>query len=249
MGVASNSETAIITIIDSSKEQQNKTGGGSVPNLLRLKSKMLSQPAVPRQDDSMTRFTVQFNPGQLQLYGAAKTKTEKSVENDGKNQQPAQQGKAASTEAPNLQLSVQLTFDHVVNADAFSADKLLLTPGGLASTVTSAVKNAISGKEYTVQTEVEGFIAAVCNTETRRMQFQWGKFFFDGIVTDVQARYTMFNPSGRPVRGVVDLRLTQSFTPEIQKQWSAQLEKAFASGALNLTSAAQMVGSAINLPV
>lgn len=81
------------------------------------------------------------------------------------------------------------------------------------------------------------------------MQFQWGKFFFDGIVTDVQARYTMFNPSGRPVRGVVDLRLTQSFTPEIQKQWSAQLEKAFASGALNLTSAAQMVGSAINLPV
>lgn len=58
-----------------------------------------------------------------------------------------------------------------------------------------------------VMPEVEGFLAILKNPYTRQINFHWGNLYYKGRLTSVNADYTMFQPSGIPVRANVTLRM------------------------------------------
>lgn len=62
-------------------------------------------------------------------------------------------------------------------------------------------------KESQVQTEVEGFLAIVKNPYIRQASFHWGKQYYYGKITDVQAEYNMFSSEGIPLRAFVDIKM------------------------------------------
>ena len=113
-----------------------------------------------------------------------------------------------SGEPAEVVLQVELLFDEVLPQDAFMSDKFLtnLSVGGAVSSVSGAVKN-IKGDGYTVQNQIEGLLGLVTRHETKQVLFAWGDMIFAGEVIMIDAKYTMFNPIGHPVRGVVNLQI------------------------------------------
>lgn len=50
--------------------------------------------------------------------------------------------------------------------------------------------------------------------------FQWGSLSFDGVVTDVKQRFTMFLESGKPVRAMVDVTFQSLLDPIFSRKTS-----------------------------
>lgn len=99
----------------------------------------------------------------------------------------------------------KVIFDQVNNHDAFMANKLNLTSGAdILSTITMLCNT------YSVQGDVDGLLAITTQTVTRRVVFCFGTMFFAGELENVQARYTMFSPSGRPIAAEVEFSIRQS---------------------------------------
>lgn len=124
-------------------------------------------------------------------------------------------------------MRVQLTFDDTNIKDAFMFEKLSITNlGGIVQTVENIAGMATGG--YSVQDLSEVFVGAMVRPSTRWVAFVWNKMIFWGELTSVQVRYTMFNPSGNPIRSNVSLRIRQDAQPgekpyQTEKTW----EKAF----------------------
>lgn len=124
-------------------------------------------------------------------------------------------------------MSVELTFDDTNIKDAFMFEKLSITNlGGIVQTVENIAGMATGG--YSVQDLSEVFVGAMVRPSTRWVAFVWNKMIFWGELTSVQVRYTMFNPSGNPIRSNVSLRIRQDAQPgakpyQTEKMW----EKAF----------------------
>ncbi|MPM32726.1 hypothetical protein SDC9_79291 [bioreactor metagenome] len=145
---------------------------------------------------------------------------------------------------PTVEMTVNLIFDRVNNTDAFLWDKL--NTALTANTLVSAGK-AIAGKQYTVQPEVDGLIAALRNRYTRNVVFQWAKFSFSGVLKFVSANYTMFSPSGRPIRASVMLRLRQEMSVKNLKTWYDDFDQAFGGDMSSLVRPEQQAGALLNL--
>lgn len=112
-----------------------------------------------------------------------------------------------SGEPAEVVLQVELIFDEVLAKDAFMWDKFSdLSIGGAVSSVSGVVKN-VKGDGYTVQNQIEGLLGLVTRHETKQVLFAWGDTIFAGEVIMIDAKYTMFNPLGHPVRGVVNLQI------------------------------------------
>jgi hypothetical protein len=113
-----------------------------------------------------------------------------------------------SGEPAEVVLQVELIFDEVLPQDAFMSDKFLtnVSVGGVVSSVSGAVKN-IKGDGYTVQKQIEGLLGLVTRHETKQVLFAWGDMIFAGEIIMMDAKYTMHNPLGHPVRGVVNLQI------------------------------------------
>lgn len=62
-------------------------------------------------------------------------------------------------------------------------------------------------KKTTVQQQVEGFLAAIRNQHTRRVNFIWGNLRYSGVLNSIQACYTMFRPDGRPIHAEIQVGL------------------------------------------
>lgn len=187
-------------------------------------------------------FHVKFNPNELTLSGqvaGGKTKTDFS------------KGKTIGygVSSDRITMSVKLIFDKVDPQDAFMADKL--TPSA-SSAVTGLIKaNAVKKgkKDYSVQKEIEGFLAALRSPDTRDIVFHWGKMSYSGLLERVSAQYTMFNVTGQPVRGVVNLTLLcvdSRVSPASMGVWQAQYDAAFQNQNQSYVKAAQKVGNLIN---
>lgn len=189
------------------------------------------------------KFNVQFNPNQLTLYSRAPSTKKTDLCN------PARSAPDAFT-PPTVELSLTLYFDHVNLQDAFMWDKF--TAGASVATVgnlTSGIASA-AGKVWSVQPEVEGLISALRNPFTRTVAFQWAKFSFVGILRNIDAKYTMFSTSGRPIRAEVSLRLRQDRSVSGLAAWNSDFEKLFGeNGTLgkSAASAAQSAGNLLNL--
>jgi len=185
-------------------------------------------------------FKVQFIPSELQLNGmAGHESVQDAAARDGNKTTYTD-----STQKPTITLSVTLYFDQMNHADAFMMDKF--KSGASVETVTNAIA-VLSGKEYTVQPQVEALIGALRNNYTRDITFYWGKFSFSGQLSDIRANYTMFSTSGRPIRAQVALRIPQELDPALLSSWYADFAQSFQDGSKSLTNGLQKVGNLFNI--
>lgn len=106
-------------------------------------------------------------------------------------------------------LSMQLMFDDCNVQDAFMLQNLTPNVGNIVSMGKDIYTSNADDKGYNVQKIMDGFIGMLQHEQTRFVIFMWNDMIFPGEVTRVSARYTMFNKKGNPVRGSVELEITQ----------------------------------------
>ena len=74
---------------------------------------------------------------------------------------------------------------------------------------------------------------------------------FGGIVVNVNAKYTMFSPSGNPIRSVVSLSIMQVTEKTGGNYWDKQFDKYFGKpgvdNAVNAKQKAQYIQSLFNV--
>ena len=146
---------------------------------------------------------VKYNPSRIRFYS------------HGGNQMMSGPGGGAaamqmqSTMPAMTTMQVELIFDDVNNQDAFMAEKFTnFSAGAIVSDISGAAKT-IKGGGYTVQHQIEGMIGMITQSETRQVVFYWGDTAYAGEVVSIDAKYTMFNPIGHPVRGTVSLTIRE----------------------------------------
>lgn len=130
-------------------------------------------------------------------------------------------------------MSVQLTFDDTNIKDAFMFEKLSVTNFGSIVQTAENVVGTIKGG-YSVQDLSEVFVGAMVRPSTRWVAFVWNKMIFWGELTGVQVKYTMFNPSGHPIRSNVSLRIRQDAQPgknpyATEKAWEKAFDQMFST--------------------
>ena len=154
------------------------------------------------------KFTVPFNPSTLQIIarggGRAPISNYGTV---GTNQAGRIEYRALD---PYITVNFTLVFDATNNADAFMEERFTIG-------ATNLVKNtvtAVSGKEYTVRAQVEGFLAALRDEAHRNMIFQWGNLRYTGVLNAVSGQYTMFNTQGNPIRAEIQIGMLMASAPQ-----------------------------------
>lgn len=200
-------------------------------------------PSYPGSNDRVLK--VQFNPSELMLNASAVPRDKKDA--------TTSQSRTMAVEDASLTLSVNLYFDDMDTYDAFMWDKIRL---GLS--VQTAANVAKLGQDtftkngsavHSVQDEVESLVAALRNPYTRTISFRWADFAFIGTLSSLQASYTMFSPSGRPIRAQVGLRIQHEMDPQMLHIWYENFTKAFGQDTSNLVTPEQSVGNLLNLPL
>ncbi len=219
-------------------------------------------------------FTVQFNPSSLSLTGHSGGLVRRSDYGHGgkkkpegqQNQQDPKNGIHGDGENElgyvpantDIVMSVSLLFDRQDPSDAFLSDKLNFSPTGAITNV-AKLGRSIAGskkgeKRYTVQYQVEGFIAALRNRNTRIVTFHWGDFNYTGVLRSISATYTMFNPVGAPIRATVDMSILcadKEVYPNSLAVWQERYKKAFKTSFdkknFSYVKVSQKAGSLINL--
>lgn len=242
--VIGNAERAVIEIMDYRKKEIAVTEGSiqtpalksPIPNVAGMAKKALQTASLTSADikekfapglantGTVKQFKVQFNPSSLNLSAQGSEKASiRNISGDGMNY-------TSDGLQTRMTLSVDLIFDRVNNQDAFMNEKFVLNPTSAISGITKAVVNTTTGREYTVQPQVEGFIAALRNSNTRLVTFCWGRLRYTGILKRVDADYTMFSVSGKPIRASVRLEIELS-DPKIaggeMGYWAKQYQAAF----------------------
>lgn len=185
------------------------TLGGAISNVdLRAKmvagqkgflSSFTSMKAIAGQNGYHV-MEVKYNPSRIRFYS-----------NGGNQMMPGPDGnmQVQSIMPAMTTMQVELLFDDTNNQDAFMMEKFSnLTAGAVVSDIAGIVKNA-AGDGYSVQAQIEGMIALLTQSETRQVVFYWGDTAFAGEVVALEAKYTMFNPLGHPIRGKVNLTIRE----------------------------------------
>lgn len=105
---------------------------------------------------------------------------------------------------PRIEFSFTVFVEEVNVSDAF------LYEGSSLSTVTSTIKtiaNLVTGSSYSVAAYVEGLLTAMHTEPYSQVMFQLGNLNYEGTLSAVNARYTMFNTSGDPIKAEMDIRV------------------------------------------
>lgn len=164
-------------------------------------------------------FKVKYNPSKIQMNSRAGSFIQSGVDREGTNNvsqiiMPAQSF-----------MSFEILLDEENHQDAFMFDKVNnISTGAVVSDVSGVVKNIVSEEGYTVRPLVEALIGILTQEETRHVVFFWSEMAFAGEVVSIDARYTMFNTLGNPIRAVVRMTLRQGSDEDIDETY---WEKAF----------------------
>lgn len=241
-----NAERAVIEVIDRRKvspqydeSNKKKIAGFSMKEIVSEKNGFaISSP--------VKKFYVQFNPKELSI----------SAQGGGFSPKMNYGGKDNQLEygavEVSVYLNVQLIFDCVNNHDAFMNEKAVLNPTTIAMGAGKAIVNTMTNREYTVQPQVEGFIAAINNPQTRQIKFSWGDLSYAGVINSVNSQYTMFSVSGKPIRASMNLGIRcmdKNVASGTMGQWQTYYEKAFCGDGAgrDLNKAADKIGNLLNI--
>ena len=250
--VSGNIETALLVIHDyrSAAKEMEKDGASKEATLLKLQ---MNRSAVTKarlenkepEVESLAKdriLRVQFNPSQLQIYAAADIKSRKDADS-------GHARSMAASDARSFTLSVILYFDDMDTYDSFMWEKFTagITAQGVSNAVKAGMTMADKGKNHSVQWQVESLIAALRNPYTRVISFRWADFTFTGQLNAIQANYTMFSTSGRPVRAEVLMRIQHEMSPIALQRWYDCFEDAFGGNVTNLVKSEQNYASLLNL--
>ncbi len=209
-----------------------------------------AQDAMEKMSGQNKIFYVQFNPSELTLSGFGGGMSTKTDYSEGtKDSKDPSKGITFERVGARIAMNVNLIFDKVDPQDAFMADKLNTSTTAMLSGAAKAVKTAIGSKDNSVQTEVEGFMAALRSVYTRRITFYWGRLCYEGVLNRIAARYTMFNVNGQPIRAVVALSLVcadENVSSNSMGRWQQQYYEAFQGQSQSYVKAAQKVGNFLN---
>ncbi len=238
-----NIEKAIIEITDEREEELTVEKPVSMGGASLLKSG-LSLPGMPRGVNKRC-FYVQFNPSELSLsgYGGGQVAKTDYSSKDGK-------GVTFDSASVRIMLNVRLIFDKVDPQDAFMSDKLTSSMASAAQGAVKGIRTAAGKKEYSVQKEVEGFLAALRSNYTCKIAFCWGAMNYSGVLNKVSSQYTMFNVQGEPIRASVRLSLVcadEEVAPGDMGIWQSYYEAAFGAGSQSYVKAAQKVGNLLTI--
>ena len=244
-----NVETALLKIYDqreigdtppsnpASQVSAVSSQSSSAGNVLSATAQALSTGSAPAYPGSRERILrVQFNPSQLTVNASAVPQGELDAASG--------QSRTIAVEDAKIRLAVTLVFDDMQTYDAFMWDKFtagLTLQGGL-----NAVKT-MQGKKHSVQGQVEALIAALRNPRTRNIGFHWNQFVFTGRLNTLQARYTMFSTSGRPVRAELRLFIQHDMDPALLQSWYNSYNTAFGGDTGNLVKTEQNWSNLLNL--
>lgn len=144
-----------------------------------------------------------------------------------------------------VDVSMTLILDAVNNKEAFGQDKLIAEPVEITKSVVTGIKTA-AGKNYSVQQQVEGFHAAMRIMKYTNVKFIWGGSVLEGGLTRVNSRYTMFSPTGNPIRA--ELGITITCQGEAVKKWKRAYDREFAGKDYLMTQkTSQTLSSLVNL--
>ena len=176
------------------------------------------------QDQAYLAMEVQYNPSSIQMQTATGSQLDYSGGSMGNmaNNMIIQNIVPTSTT-----MNVQLIFDEVNMYDAFMVNNVNSPVGAIAQAAKYAVE-----KEHSVQHQIEGILSLLTMDVTSQVVFYWSKMCFRGELTAVQANYTMFNKSGNPIRGVVNLSIRQGEQAELfeSSYWGKAYENLFTKG-------------------
>lgn len=172
---------------------------------------------------------VQFNPSTLNIsaYGGGRVPITNYSNEDGNVAGTVSFGALEVY----VQVSFTLIFDETFLSDAFASDKFQLTASNIIGSAASLISTAVTGKSYTVRPFVEGFLAAMRDPDHRTVIFQWGSLRYVGMINELSAKYTMFNPNGEPIRAEVDVTIfseslpNEGYTPSAAKNGSEVVKK------------------------
>ncbi|MCR5654159.1 MAG: hypothetical protein K6G07_00745 [Lachnospiraceae bacterium] len=184
---------------------------------------------------------VQFNPNSLRISSNA---SDEDVEVLSFTQNGSQMGRGSAD--LHIDLSFRLIFDQISNTGAFEQDNLTLSSSRIINSGLGALESVTFGRNtQSVQVTVEAFIAMLRNPMTRRICFEWGEFKYEGIVTTVNANYTMFDINGNPIRAEVGLTMylvDPDITSKVSNKgyWSDAYERAFVRGNAQVEAMMQM---------
>ncbi|MCC8140640.1 MAG: hypothetical protein LIO67_10165 [Lachnospiraceae bacterium] len=147
-------------------------------------------------------------------------------------------------------LHCQLLFDDTNIGNAFVQGNFSLTPGNVISTGSRLI-NALRSNPYTVQPQMDAIMSLLLSDATRQVMFVWGSMCFRGELTSVDNTYTMFNKSGNPIRGTIDITIRQEkASPGDMDYWEdAYKDKFESTSVLGKTSLASKItnNSLLNL--
>lgn len=241
-----NLEQAMLEVVDLRavfQQSGSSTAQGAASTRPRRNSlsgalKNISAAATP-PPPSKRFYKVKFNPSELQLDSSIyAANIGNAIQTDKKSHQNA-------NARPAVTLSMRLYFDEVNLADSFMWEKFT---SGVSAQSAVNVATAVAGAKgtvWTVQTQVEGLVAALRNLYTRKIYFHWADFTFAGQLQTVMAQYTMFSTSGRPVRAVVNLRLRQDASwPSSREWWKSEFKTGFGIDDTTLGSGSTSVSGA-----
>ncbi len=176
---------------------------------------------------------VQYNPSSIYIETA---QGEREINDGGLDNIANNQIRQFRSEAVT-NLSFTLVFDAMNQMDAFGLDASLLSTGGALALGKSFMENkGATAEGFTVRTKVEGLIAALFSPVTRKMMFCWAGMIFPGDLLQVNAKYTMFNKIGNPIRATVDITLQQGKEDLLQEQnsaWGKAFTKVFGEKGAN----------------
>ena len=179
---------------------------------------------VDKENSNFLKFTVQYNPASIRLYSVnGKVQEKNSAEGSTDKLQIMKfEGKS--------KMSFDLIFDDCDNMNAFMMQDLLNL------NVTSAVNKGLSlyknkGNTHSVRKRMDAIMSLLSSPATQQVVFFWSRMVFRGTVTAVNNKYTMFNPQGNPIRGVMHLEITQDKKSKDKKYdeqyWNSAFKEAF----------------------
>ncbi len=227
-------KTKKLTLNEMGKQKTGGAGGfGAVSNLTTytsgLSDALVNAVAKTAGVDLDTKYNrmmeVQFNPASLRLSAMG-------GDDDVQTTNYTQDGAGISRGAVGLhvEMSVKLIFDQISNYAAFTQDMLTVSTSRAASQAASAIggaiSNALKGTPASVQQIVESFVSTMRNENTRRICFQWGEFYYEGVLSRVNSTYTMFDLAGNPIRAEV-MMVLYLVDDDLDKEFNEYWEDAY----------------------